>query len=110
MVYGQLALSIILEVIGTSLMKKTNGFTNFPITLAVLACYGGAFYFLSHVMKVLPVGIVYATWSGLGIILISLVAYFMYKQALDLPAIIGIALIIAGVILLNVFSKSPDVV
>lgn len=107
MVYLQLALSIILEVIGTSLMKKTNGFTNVPFTVAMLGCYAGAFYFLSHVVKILPIGIVYATWSGLGIILVSVAAYFLYQQTLDKHALIGIAFIIVGVIFLNVFSKSP---
>lgn len=106
MVYLQLALSILLEVIGTSLMKKTEGFTNVPMTVAMLTCYGGAFYFLSHVVKHLPIGIVYATWSGVGIILISLAAYFFYQQTLDKHALIGIAFIIVGVIFLNVFSES----
>lgn len=105
MVYVQLAISIVLEVIGTSLMKKTEGFTNIPFTLGMLGCYAVAFYFLSHVVKVLPVGIVYATWSAGGIVLVSAVAYFAFKQALDLPAMVGIGLIVAGVILINVFSK-----
>ena len=71
----------------------------------MLACYGFSFYLISLVVKFLPVGIVYATWSGVGIILISAVAYFVYKQALDWPAIIGIGFILVGVILMNVVSK-----
>jgi small multidrug resistance pump len=106
MVYLQLAASIIFEVIGTSLMKKTDGFSNIPITAALLACYAIAFYFMSVVTKILPVGMVYATWSGCGIVLVSAIGYFAYQQKLDRPAVLGMALIIAGVILINGFSKS----
>ena len=105
MIYLMLAISIILEVIGTSLIKMTNGFTNLPITGVMLLCYAISFFLLSQVVKVLPVGIVYATWSAGGIILVSAAAYFLYKQALDLPAIVGIALIVVGVVLINGFSK-----
>ena len=105
MIYLQLTISIVLEVLATSLMKKTDGFTNITPTIAMLACYGGSFYFVSIVVKTLPVGIVYATWSGLGIVLVSAIAYFVFKQALDLPAVIGMALIIVGVVIINVFSK-----
>ena len=106
MIYLQLALSIIFEVIGTSMIKKTDGFTNLPYTLGMALCYGIAFYFLSNVIKLLPVGLVYATWSGCGIVLVSAVAYFVYKQTLDLPAILGIAFIVTGVVLINFVSKS----
>lgn len=106
MVYLQLTLSIVLEVIGTSLLPKTESFTNLPLTLIMLVCYGLAFYFLSSVVKTLPVGLVYATWSGLGIVLVSLVGFFVYRQVLDKMALLGIAFIIVGVLLLNVFSKS----
>lgn len=105
MVYLQLIISIILEVVATSLMKKTDGFTNIIPTLSMLACYAGAFYFMSIVVRTLPVGVVYATWSGLGIVLVSAIAYFVYKQALDVPALIGMSLIITGVVFINVFSK-----
>ena len=105
MIYLQLAISIALEVIATSLMKKTEGFTNLPYTVGMLVCYGLAFYLLSHVVKVLPIGVVYATWSAGGIVLVSAVAYFFYKQALDLPAILGIGLIVVGVFLINIVSK-----
>ncbi len=106
MVYIQLFVSVVFEVVATSLMKKTDGFTNLPITALMLACYGAAFFFMSIVVKTLPIGMVYATWSGLGIVLVSAVAYLVYKQVLDLPAIIGMTLIIAGVVLINVFSKT----
>lgn len=105
MVYLQLIISIILEVVATSLMKKTDGFTNIIPTLSMLACYAGSFYFMSIVVRTLPVGVVYATWSGLGIVLVSAIAYFVYKQALDVPALIGMSLIITGVVFINVFSK-----
>ncbi len=105
MVYLQLIASIVFEVIGTSLLKKAEGFSNFPVTVLMLFCYGLSFYFVSHVAKVLPIGVVYATWSGLGIVLISILAYFLYKQALDFPAILGIGFIVAGVFLINVVSK-----
>lgn len=106
MTYLLLLVSIISEVIGTSLLNKTNGFTHIPYTAAMFVCYGVAFYCLSIVVKTLPLGLVYATWSGLGIVLVSAVAYFLYKQSLDAPAVIGMALIIAGVVLINGFSKS----
>ncbi|QDK38160.1 multidrug efflux SMR transporter [Bdellovibrio sp. NC01] len=105
MIYVKLALAIIFEVIATSLLKKTEGFTHIPFTVTMLAGYLLSFYFLSQVVKVLPVGIVYATWSGLGIVLISTAGYFLYKQALDLPAVLGMGFIIVGVVLMNVFSK-----
>lgn len=103
--YVILAFTIVCEVIATSLIKRTDGFTNFLPTAGVLICYLLAFFGLSHVMKTIPIGIVYATWSGLGIVLVSLVAYFVYKQALDLPALLGIGFIVVGVLLMNVFSK-----
>lgn len=105
MIYVKLALAIIFEVVATSLLKRTEGFTHLPYTATMLAGYLLSFYFLSQVVKVLPVGIVYATWSGLGIVLISGAAYFLYRQALDLPAILGMGFIIIGVVLMNVFSK-----
>lgn len=106
MIYLLLSLSILLEVIGTSLLKATNNFSKPLPSLGVFISYGIAFYLMSIVMKELPVGIVYAVWSGCGIVLVSLVSYFAYKQSLDLAAIVGIGLIIAGVIVINVFSKS----
>lgn len=106
MVYLLLALSIIFEVTATSLLKKTDGFANIPATLGTLVFYGFSFFLMSIVLRTLPVGIVYATWSASGIVLVSVAAYFLYKQTLDVPAIAGMALIIAGVIVINVFSKS----
>lgn len=101
-----LVLAIISEVAGTSALKAAEGFTNFwPSTIVVLG-YASAFYFLSLTLKTIPVGIAYAIWSGVGTVLIALVAWVFMKQRLDLPAVAGILLIIAGVLVINLFSKS----
>lgn len=101
-----LGVAIISEVIATSALKASEGFTRLlPSTLVVVG-YGIAFYCLSLVLRTLPVGIVYAIWSGVGVALIALVGWLLYGQALDLPAIVGLTLIVAGVIVLNVFSKT----
>lgn len=101
-----LILAIISEVIATSALKATEGFTRILPTIVVIAGYITAFYLLSLVLKDIPVGITYAVWSGVGIVLITLVAYVSYRQALDPAALAGIALIIAGVLVINLFSKS----
>jgi small multidrug resistance pump len=101
-----LSIAIIAEVIATSALKSADGFTKLGPSLIVVTGYALAFYFLSLTLKNIPVGIAYAIWSGAGIIFISTIGYFFYKQTLDLPAIIGILLIIAGVIVINLFSKS----
>lgn len=101
-----LGIAIVAETIGTSAMKSSEGFSKLLPSVIVVIGYGIAFYFLSMTLKAIPVGIAYAIWSGVGIILISLVGWIMFGQKLDAPALIGIALIIAGVIVMNVFSKS----
>jgi len=101
-----LGIAIVAETIGTSAMKSSEGFSKLLPSVIVVIGYGVAFYFLSMTLKAIPVGIAYAIWSGVGIILISLVGWIMFGQKLDAPALIGIALIIAGVIVMNVFSKS----
>jgi small multidrug resistance pump len=101
-----LSIAIIAEVIATSALKSAEGFTKLGPSIIVLFGYGIAFYFLSLTLKSIPVGIAYAIWSGVGIILISAIGYFFHKQTLDLPAIIGILFIMAGVIVINLFSKS----
>ncbi|KAB0667612.1 QacE family quaternary ammonium compound efflux SMR transporter [Oryzomonas japonica] len=106
MAYVYLLVAIVAEVMGTSALKASEGFSRlFPSVLVVLG-YGIAFYCLSQVLKSIPVGVSYAIWSGLGIVLISVVGAVFFKQALDLPAILGMALIIAGVAVINLFSKS----
>ena len=106
MAYIYLLLAIIAEVVGTSALKASDGFTNWIPNVIVIVGYGLAFYFLSLVLKTIPVGVAYAIWSGLGIVLISLVGYIYFKQRLDFPAVIGMALIISGVIVINIFSKT----
>lgn len=106
MIYAFLAISIVFEVIGTSLLKTTSNFTKPLPTLCLLVCYSIAFYLMTYVMKEIPVGMVYAIWSGVGIVLVSAVAYFAHNQDLDLPALAGIGLIVSGVVVINLFSKS----
>lgn len=101
-----LGIAIVSEVIATSALKASDGFTRLLPSVIVVVGYGIAFYCLALVLRTLPVGVVYAIWSGVGVALIALVGWLLYGQALDLPAIIGIGLIVAGVIVLNVFSKT----
>lgn len=106
MKYLYLALAIILEVVGSSFMVKSNGFTKFSPSIATLVAYGACFYFLSLTLKEMPLGIAYAIWAGAGLVLTALVSVFIFGQKLDLPAFIGIGFILVGVIILNLFSKS----
>ena len=101
-----LAIAIVAEVIGTTALKASNEFTRLWPSLIVLVGYGTAFYFMALSMRVLPVGIMYAIWSGMGIVLVSTFGWVVYRQVLDVPAMIGMGLIIAGAIVINVFSKS----
>ncbi len=106
MAYLYLTIAIIAEVIATSALKATEEFTKVVPSLTVVIGYGVAFYFLTLVLKTLPVGITYAIWSGLGIVLVTITGVFLYKQLPDLPAILGMGLIVAGVVVINVFSKT----
>ena len=106
MSYIYLAIAIIAEVIATSSLKASEEFTRLVPSTIVVVGYGVAFYFLTLVLRTIPVGITYAIWSGVGIILVALVAMVLYKQVPDLPAIIGMGLIIAGVVIINLFSKT----
>ena len=101
-----LTIAIVAEVVATSALKASNEFTQLVPTLIAVVGYGTAFYFMTISMRVLPIGIMYAIWSGMGIVLISIVGWLVYKQNLDMPAIIGIGFIIAGAVIINVFSKS----
>jgi small multidrug resistance pump len=101
-----IAIAIVAEVTATTALKASNEFTRLLPSLIVVAGYGVAFYFMTISMRVLPVGIMYAIWSGLGIVLISILGWVVYKQTLDVPAMIGMGFIITGVIVINVFSKS----
>ena len=104
--YLALGIAIIGEVIATSALKATNNFTVLLPSLVVIIGYGVAFYFLAFTVKTIPVGIVYAMWSGLGIVLITVAGIFLYNQKIDFVGIIGLALIISGVVVLNLFSKT----
>jgi small multidrug resistance pump len=103
--YALLAIAIVAEVIATSALRASEGFSRWLPTVVVMLGYGVAFYCLSLTLRSIPVGIVYAIWSGAGIVLISLVAAVLYRQVPDLPAIVGLGLIISGVVVLNLFSK-----
>ncbi|MEW5562011.1 SMR family transporter [Enterobacter asburiae] len=105
-IYLLLLVSVIAETIATSMVKASDGFTRLGPSVAVVAGYAISFYGLAHVVKVLNLGIAYAIWAGMGIILVSLISYFYYHQKLDMPAIIGIAFIIVGVMIINLFSSS----
>lgn len=101
-----LAIAIVAEVIGTSFLKQAEGFTRLWPSVAVILSYVVAFYFLSLTLRTLPVGIAYAVWAGTGVALIALVGFIFFGQLLDWPALIGIALIIAGVAIINIFSTA----
>lgn len=103
--YLSLLLAVVFEVMATSLVKLSDGFTNLLPTAALLVFYGISFYLMSLAVKVIPIGIAYAVWSGFGIIIISLIGLAFFKQHLDLPAVCGIALILVGVLVINLFSK-----
>ncbi|MCL7715345.1 SMR family transporter [Stenotrophomonas mori] len=104
--YLLLACAIVLEVIATSLLKASDGMSRPWPTLGSLLGYGLCFWLLSLVMKTVPTGIAYAIWSGVGIVLISLIGLFVFKQKLDLAAMVGIGLICAGVMVINLFSRA----
>jgi small multidrug resistance pump len=106
MTFVYLIIAIILEVIGTSALQASEQFTRpKPLILTAIG-YAASFYFLSLVLRTMPVGIAYAIWSGLGIVLITLVGLVWFGQKLDVPAVIGLALIIAGVGTINLFSST----
>lgn len=101
-----LSVAIVAEVIATTALRSSEGFTKLVPSLITTAGYIVAFYFLSLTLKHLSVGVAYAIWSGLGTVLIAIVAFLFFKQKLDVPSIIGLTLIVTGVIVINVFSKS----
>jgi small multidrug resistance pump len=106
MVYLYLAIAIVAEVAATSALKASEEFTRPIPSLIVIFGYGVAFYLLALVLRSIPVGITYAIWSGLGIVLVTLVSVFLYRQIPDLPALLGMGLIVAGVVVINTFSKT----
>jgi small multidrug resistance pump len=104
--YLYLTIAIVSEVIGTSALKASEGFSKLTPSILVVIGYGTAFYFLSLTLKTIPVGIAYAMWSGVGVLLITLVGLFFFGQKVDLAGWIGIFLIATGVVVLNVLSKT----
>ena len=104
--YWYLAIAIVAEVLATSALKESQGFSKLLPTLLVMAGYGASFYFLSLVLQTIPIGVAYALWAGLGIVLITIVGAVVFGQKMDLAAILGIALIICGVVVLRVFSSA----
>ena len=104
--YLYLGIAIAAEVIATSALKASDGFTRLLPSVVVALGYGVAFYFLSLVLKTVPVGVAYAIWSGAGIVLIGLVGWLVLKQPLDLPAMLGMGLIVAGVAVIQLFSRT----
>ncbi len=101
-----LSAAIVAEVLGTSFLKASEGFTKLWPSLAVTVGYVAAFYFLALTLKAIPVGVAYAVWSGAGVALIAAIGWAVFGQSLDLAALIGIGMIIGGVIVINVFSSS----
>lgn len=106
MAYLYLAIAILAEVIGTSALKASKEFTSLIPSLIVVVGYGVAFYFMTLALRSIPIGITYAVWSGIGIVLIALVGALLYEEIPDLPAMIGMGLIITGVAVIHVFSKT----
>lgn len=104
--YGFLLLAIIFEVLGTTFLVKSEQFTRLIPTLIMALLYIGSFYFLSQTIKSIPLGIAYAIWGGVGIVLTAIIGLVIFKQSIDMPAVIGIGLIISGVVVINVFSQT----
>lgn len=104
--YLYLGVAILAEVIATTALRAADGFTQLWPSIVSIVGYVVAFYFLSLTLRSMPVGVAYAIWSGVGIVLISLAGWLLYKQLLDLPALIGMGLIMAGVVVINLFSKT----
>lgn len=104
--YLYLGIAIVAEVIATSALKASEGFTRSGPSLIVAIGYGISFYFLSLVLKTVPMGVAYAIWSGVGIVLIAAIGWLLMKQPLDTPALLGISLIVAGVAVIQLYSKT----
>ncbi len=106
MAYFYLAIAIAAEIFATTMLKDTNGFTVFLPSLFTVIGYALAFFMLSLCVQSIPTGVIYAMWSGIGIVGIAVLGWLVHKQTLDLPAVAGIVLILAGVVIIKVFSKS----
>lgn len=104
--YIYLLVAIMFEVVATTALKDTQGFTRLVPSLISVVGYGLAFYFLALTLRSMPVGVIYAIWSGAGIVLITAIGWVWFRQALDMPALIGMGFIIAGVLIINLFSRT----
>jgi len=104
--YLYLVLAILAETIGTTALQASQQFTRAAPSAIVVLAYGASFYLMALALKVMPVGIVYAIWSGLGIVFIAAIGYLVFGQRLDWPAILGIAMILAGILVIHLFSGS----
>lgn len=104
--YLILILAVAAETIGTTALQASQQFTRFWPSVLVVVAYGVSFFLLSMTLKIMPVGVVYALWSGLGIVLIAMIGLFVFGQKLDLPAILGIAMILGGIIVIQLFSNA----
>ena len=98
--------AIALEVLGTTLLQRSEQFTRLAPTVGMAVCYLASFYLLSVSLKVLPLGVAYAIWSAFGVALVAMIGLVVFGQRLDLPAVIGLCLIVAGVVVINVFSRT----
>ncbi len=101
-----LSVAIISEVIGTSALKAAEGFSRLWPSVIVVVGYAVSFYFLSLTLRTIPIGVAYAIWSGVGVALIALISWVLFGQSLDFPGVLGISLIMAGVIVINLFSTT----
>jgi len=104
--YLWLVLAIVAETVGTTALQASQQFTRLWPSVTVVLAYGIAFYLLSLVLRIMPVGVVYAVWSGLGVISIAIIGRVVFGQRLDAPALLGIALILAGVLVIHLFSRT----
>lgn len=106
--YILLFLAVLAETIGTTALTASQQFTRFWPAVITIIAYAASFYMLALVLKYMPVGIVYAIWSGLGIVLIAIIGYIVFGQRLDLPAVLGLAMILAGILIIHLFSTTSQ--
>ena len=104
--YVYLLLPVAAETVGTSALQACQQFTRLGPSILVVVAYAISFWLMAMTLKVMPVGVVYALWSGLGIVFIALIGFWVFNQRLDLPAVLGLALIIAGIVVIQLFSKT----
>ncbi|WP_423827736.1 SMR family transporter [Shimia abyssi] len=104
--YILLLIAVMFETVGTTALQASQQFTRLVPSVIVVIGYAAAFYFMALTLKVLPVGITYAIWSGLGIVLIAIIGYVVFGQRLDLPAMLGMGMILAGILVIHLFSNT----